>query len=102
MEFDTTTIPTGTTSVTAVYKGDDHFGTSTSPPTPLIVAKAPTIVIRTASATSITSGSPVTITAGARVFGIVSPVGATGTMTFYEGSTVLGSPWRSTRRERPS
>jgi hypothetical protein len=90
-ELDSQTIPAGTTSVTAVYKGDNQYGTSTSPPTPLIVVKAFTVVLAKASATSITSGSPVTITAGVRRLVITEPTGATGTVTFSEGSTVLGA-----------
>jgi hypothetical protein len=84
------TIPAGTTSVTAVYKGDSQYGMSTSSSTPLIVVKAPTIVSAHSSATSITSASPVTITAVVRRLFITEATGATGTMTFYEGSTVLG------------
>jgi hypothetical protein len=86
----TSTIPTGTTSVTAVYEGDNQYGTSTSPATSQIIAKAPIIMVGKASPTSITSGSPVTITAQLFVVG-GSPTGATGTITFYEGSTVLGA-----------
>ncbi len=91
VEFDSSTIPAGTTSVTAVYLGDNQYGTSTSPPTSQVVVKAPTIVLREASATSITSGNPVTITADVRFLGISPATGATGTMTFSEGSTVLGA-----------
>jgi hypothetical protein len=81
--FSTSTLATGTHSITAVYGGDNNHNGSISPVLAYTVDKAEaTISVGSIENPSI-YGSPVTITA------IVTP-GATGTVTFADGSTVLG------------
>ena len=84
--FSTSTLATGTNSITAVYEGDTNFTTSTS--------TAVSQVVNLASTTTLTStpnpsvyGQSVTFTA--TVTG--SSTTPTGTVTFMEGSTTLGT-----------
>jgi hypothetical protein len=79
-----------TYTTTAVFEGDTDFTTSTSGAITQRVTKAPTGAAVTPSQSSVASGTPVTFTAS------IAPTapGAgmpTGTVTFYSGSTVLGT-----------
>lgn len=78
---------TGTYSITAVYGGSSTYATSTSSAVSITVTSSLTAssVTLTAASTSITVGSSLTLTA------TVSPTAATGTVTFYNGTTSLGS-----------
>ena len=79
----TLVIPTLTPAlhtITAVYNGDANFASATSPPVILVVD----VVILTPPAGPAKEGTPVTLTA-------TVPVGATGTVTFYEGTTPIGT-----------
>jgi hypothetical protein len=82
--FNTATLSPGIHSLSAVYNGDSKFGTSTGTATET-VAKGSTTTALTASPSPGTSGQPVTLRA------VVTPAGATGTVTFQEGNTTLGS-----------
>src|SRR5215472_1929299 len=77
----------GTHSVTAVYGGSTTFSTSTSSAVSITVTSSltATTTALTSSSTSTTTGTSVTLTA------TVSPSAATGTVTFLDGSTSLGT-----------
>jgi len=79
---------TGTHSITAVYGGSSSYAASTSSAVSVTVTSASltaTTTTLSASPSSTTTGSSVTLTA------TVSPSAATGTVTFYAGSTSLGT-----------
>ncbi len=87
----TTTIPTGSNSIEAVYSGDSNFTTSTSSALTQTVSKASTTSALTKNTTGATKfGQSVTFTAK---LAAVSPGAGTptGTVTFKDGSTTLGT-----------
>jgi len=79
------TLPAGIQSLTAVYSGDTVYGQSTSAAVLDTVAQAATVVTLSATPNPSTLNQVVTLTAA------ISNVSATGLVTFYNGSTVLGS-----------
>jgi hypothetical protein len=91
--FSTTTLAAGMHSITASYSGDSKNAGSVSAAVSVNVTTAPTTVATTtaltASATQLTAGQSVTFTA------TVTPQSAssvpTGTVTFLDGSTSLGT-----------
>jgi hypothetical protein len=88
--FTITSLAAGTHSITASYAGDAADGSSTSSAVSVQVnaAAAPlqaTTVALTASAATAVSGQAITLTA------TVAPTSATGTITFKDGTTAIGS-----------
>jgi Glycoside hydrolase family 44/Bacterial Ig-like domain (group 3) len=87
--FTVTTLAAGTHSVTASYAGDAADGTSTSGAVSIQVNAAgglqATTTTLAASAATAVSGQPITLTAA------VSPASGTGTITFLDGGTSIGS-----------
>ena len=83
--FTTSSLAVGSHTITATYSGDNNYLPSTSSILNQKVNKANTTTNLTSSANPSTSGKSVTFTAS------ISPVGATGTVTFYDGSTKLGT-----------
>ena len=90
--YTTNGLTTGTQSFTAVYPGDTNFSASTSPAVSVTVN--PVIAVATstalsASSTNAVSGTSITFTA------TVSPASGsatpTGTVTFLDGATALGT-----------
>ena len=82
--FTTSSLAAGSHSITAVYGGDTNYaGSSSAVLSETILAATTTSV--TSSTNPSTVGSPVTFTAS------VTPAGATGTVTFKDGSTTLGT-----------
>jgi Bacterial Ig-like domain (group 3)/FG-GAP-like repeat len=80
----TVTLPLGTDPITASTPGDSNNNPATSPPVVVTVVKAaPTVAVTSSLNPSIVNQS-VTFTATA-------PTGATGTVTFFDGATVLGT-----------
>ncbi len=77
----------GTDSLTAVYAGSTTYATSTSSAVSITVTstKTATTTALTASSTTPAVGASVTLTA------TISPSAATGTVTFYSGTTSLGT-----------
>jgi hypothetical protein len=67
-------------TITADYNGDANFAPATSPPVALVVD----VVVLTPPPGPAEEGTPVTLTA-------TVPLGATGTVTFYEGTTPIGT-----------
>ena len=84
--YSTSTLAIGSHSITATYLGDSNYGSVTSPAATVSILLASTVKL-SSSASSITYGMPVTLSAA--VTG-GTPV-ATGTVTFLNGSTVLGT-----------
>jgi N-acetylneuraminic acid mutarotase/sugar lactone lactonase YvrE len=79
------TLAVGTHSITAVYGGDVNDATSTSAVLTQTVNKTASSVVVTSSANPSTFGQSGGFTA------TVTPITATGTVQFQDGSTVLGS-----------
>jgi Bacterial Ig-like domain (group 3)/FG-GAP-like repeat len=78
------TLPLGTNQITASTPGDANNNPAISPPASVTVVKtAPTVTV-TSSLNPSTVGQAVTFTATA-------PSGATGTITFLDGATILGT-----------
>jgi hypothetical protein len=78
----TSYLAAGSHSIKAVYNGDTKYGTSSGTLTQMMTVN--TVVTVTSSANPATSGQSVTFIA------TVGPWG-TGTVTFYDGTTMLGS-----------
>ena len=85
--FMTSTLGTGSHSITAVYGGDGNFSSSTSAVLMQAVNQAASSAAVTASVNPATFGTPVTLTA------TVTGAGATptGTVTFKDGVATLGT-----------
>jgi hypothetical protein len=89
--FNTTTLPNGSNSITASYAGDSKDASSVSQAVTVVIAQsnAGTTTSLSASATQLTQGQSVTFTATvARQSGNKAP---TGTVTFLDGTTSLGT-----------
>ncbi len=84
----TSSLPVGTDSVTAVYGGDANYSTSTSNAVAETVTKSTATGTLTTSNATPTYGQSVTLT---DTLPTVNGVGPTGTVTFYNGTTVLGT-----------
>lgn len=81
----TTTLAPGSHTVTAVYTGDSNYTAATSASLNQNVNKsAPTLPPPTASTTSSTIGSPITISE-------IVPAGVGGPVSFYNGATLIGT-----------
>ena len=79
-----TNLPLGTDPITASTPGDSNNNPATSPPVIVTVVKAaPTVAVTSSLNPSIINQS-VTFTATA-------PAGATGSITFFDGATILGT-----------
>jgi len=87
--FTTSSLATGSDTLTAAYVGDVNYGPSTSSPVPEVVNKAQTSTGVVASPTPGIAGAPMAITATVSV--IVGSATTTGTVTFADGTTTLGT-----------
>jgi sugar lactone lactonase YvrE len=81
----TAALAVGSHAITAVYSGDAMYAGSTSAPLAQVVNKAASAVAIGSTANPSTFGQGVTFTAS------VTPGGATGTVQFLDGSTILGT-----------
>jgi hypothetical protein len=85
-------LPGGTHALSATYSGDISYNPVASPVTDTVtVSKATTTTALVASPTSVAAGTNVTLTATISSASN-SAVGATGTVTFFNGGTQIGSP----------
>jgi len=83
---------TGSHTLQAVYAGDENYSASTSNPVTLTISKAAVTITLTASPTTLTIGIPEAFTAVlAPASGSTGNDNITGTVSFYDGSTLLGS-----------
>lgn len=85
--LNTTTLPVGVDSVTAVYPGDANFTAATSPPVTITVTTTTTTTL-VALPTSLLVGQTLTLEATVTPGGGAVP---TGTVTFFNGAAVLGT-----------
>ena len=83
--FSTSALAAGSYSISAVYGGDSNCTGSTSGPLTQTVNQASTTTAVASSLNPSAYGQSVTLTA------TVKPSGATGTVTFLDGSTTLGT-----------
>jgi len=89
--FTTASLSVGTHSVTAIYAGDANFNPATSSPAAVTIsALAPASVSLAASASAAIFGSNETFTATVTA-GTSNGSVPTGSVSFYDGSTLLGS-----------
>jgi hypothetical protein len=77
-------LPVGTNPITVTAINTATNGTLTSPPTQVTVAKTPVTVTLTSSANPANPGQAIT-------FSVTVHAGATGTVTFLDGTTILGT-----------
>jgi Bacterial Ig-like domain (group 3)/FG-GAP-like repeat/FG-GAP repeat len=85
--LNTTSLPAGVDSITAVYPGDANFSAATSPPvTVTVIATTTTTLV--ALPTSLIVGQTLTLAATVTPGGGATPVG---TVTFFNGAVSLGS-----------
>lgn len=84
----TNSMAPGTHVITTSYAGDDDFAASTSAAAPLTITRAGTTTILTVSATSISAGATLQLTATITSSAMNTP---TGTVSFYEGTTLLNT-----------
>jgi hypothetical protein len=95
-ELQTALLPTGTNSLTAAFPGDASFQGSTSAAVSFSVLQAPTALQVSTSAGPFNAGSPLTLTANfvdsaGKNFVDSDGVAPTGTVTFMNGTTTLGT-----------
>jgi len=83
-----TTLPVGSNSITASFPGDTNYAAVTSAPLIETVQTATPTIKLTASASTAAYGAAVTLTATLGSTGSAKP---TGSVTFYNGSTSLGT-----------
>jgi hypothetical protein len=83
--FTTSNFTVASHAITAIYNGDANFNSSTSSSLNQTVNKASTTISVNTSSNLSTHGQLVTLTA------IVTGAGATGTITFMDGSAALGN-----------
>jgi hypothetical protein len=83
--FTTSTLPTGTNSVSASYGGDSRYAASTSPVLSEVVKTPSTTTTLTINPNPSVYSAAVTLTA------TVTPSTATGSVQFLNGATTLGS-----------
>ena len=84
----TGSLPVGTDSITAVYGGDNNYSSTTAGPLTETVSKNTGTNTLTSSNTTPYSGQSVTLT---DTLSTVNGIAPTGTVTFYNGSTSLGT-----------
>ena len=88
--FTTTALPVGTSSITATYGGDSNYDASTSPAVTVTTTPATTSTTVSFSPASPVLGQDVTLMA-AIAPASTGPASPTGTVEFFDGSTLLGS-----------
>lgn len=86
----TTALPAGADSVTAKYKGDADFASSTSPAITVTVAQANTLTTLSIAPTSSVVGQSVTLSSTVTATGTGAGT-PTGTVEFFNGATSLGT-----------
>jgi len=83
----------GSHLLVGVYSGDSYYNASTSSAVTVTVAKGSTVTTLVATPTTLTTGVPETFTATVAAAtsssGLTTPI--TGTVLFYDGTTLLGS-----------
>jgi hypothetical protein len=88
VSFTSATLAAQSHSITARYSGDAHFAASTSPVLPQSITKAATSIVLTSSPYASRFGQPVAFYAAVKSATSGTP---TGTVTFKDGTTILGT-----------
>jgi uncharacterized protein (TIGR03437 family) len=78
-------LSSGSHALTAVYSGDKDYDSTTSATVNLMTVATPAMITLTASPNPSTGGQAITLSAA------VTPTAATGTVTFKDGSSVVGT-----------
>ena len=86
----TSTIPAGTHTITATFVGDNNFSTSTAGLTPTLTVAQLTPVITLSSPATVYNGAT-SVVLTATIPGASTAAAPTGLITFYDGSTALGT-----------
>jgi hypothetical protein len=86
----TTSLPVGTNSITATYEGDSNYAVSTSQAVSTTITQATTTTSVSFSPVSPVLGQDTTLTAAITPT-TTGPVAPSGTVEFFDGSTLLGS-----------
>jgi hypothetical protein len=81
----------GTHLLTATYAGDNSYAAATPSTQSLTITPAPTTTTASSNSVSAVFGQPVTLTASISSQNIVSSIAPTGTLTFFAGTTLLGT-----------
>lgn len=85
-------IAMGTHTVQATYSGDSNYASATSPVVTIVASKGSTVTNVTASPPTLTPNTPEALTAtvlpASSVTGVTAAI--TGTVAFYDGTTLLG------------
>jgi hypothetical protein len=90
--FQTTTLSTGTHSITAAYQGDADYASSVSPAVTETVNKIATSVAVSPSANPATAGAAVVFAVTVTAANSTSPnIAITGQVTLMDGATAIGS-----------
>ena len=90
--FTITAPPAGTHALQAVYAGDDNYEASTSSPVTITVSKFASVTTLTAQPATLTPGIPESFTAVVNAApGVSTTIAPTGTVSFYDGATLLGT-----------
>jgi hypothetical protein len=91
--FTTATLAVGTHTITVSYAATQNFGAAVSMPLQQIITNAPlaSAVVLTSSINPSAPGQPVTFTAAVSVPGPFANLIQSGTVTFLDGTTVLGT-----------
>ena len=90
--FSITAPAAGAHALQAVYNGDDNYEAATSPPVTITVSKLATTTTLTASPAMLQPGIPEALTAVVNAAsGVSTSLAPTGSVSFYDGSTLLGT-----------
>jgi trimeric autotransporter adhesin len=90
--FSITAPAAGSHALQAVYNGDDNYVSSTSPAVTITVSKFASTTTLTAAPTTLQVGIPVALTAVVNAAaGVSTSIAPTGTVSFYDGATLLGT-----------
>jgi len=95
LNVDTQGLAAGSYTISVAYSGDSNYAASSTTATIVLYARYPTFTYLTANSTApnpppVIAGQPVTLN-GTVISSGPNGSGPTGTVTFYSGSTVLGS-----------
>ena len=86
------TLATGTHTINAIYSGDNHYYAPLTTPVSLVVSKQGTQTTMVTNPNPVVAGHPVTLTATVAGVGVTAGAALpTGKVTFYDGTTNLGS-----------
>ncbi len=90
--FNITAPAAGSHALQAIYNGDENYTATTSPAVTITVSKLASVTTLTAAPATLQPGIPVALTAVINAAaGISTSLAPTGTVSFYDGATLLGT-----------